>query len=84
MARQGLWKEAKYRWEKALKDEKNTAAIHNNIAIALERMGQLDEAEQEYKKALKLAPNNSYIKKNYQRFKETKDMKREKEKWKTK
>ena len=36
--------------------------------------------EKEYKTALKLAPNNPFIKKNYQRFKKNKKMKREKEK----
>lgn len=78
LARQGLWEEAQFRWIKSLKSEKNTAAIHNNLAIALERKGKIKEAEEEYKKALKLEPNNNFIKKNYQRFKENKKMKREK------
>ena len=80
LARQGLWEEAQFRWKKSIKSEKDTAAIHNNLAIALECTGKLDAAEQEYKKALKLSPNNAFIKKNYQRFKENKKIKREKEK----
>jgi len=80
LARKGLWEEAQFRWKKSLKNQKNTAAIRNNMAIALEQMGKIEEAEDEYKKALKLAPNNSYIKKNYEKFKKNKKMKREKEK----
>ncbi len=69
LARQGLWKEAHYRWEKVLAAGNDSAAVYNNIAIALEHMGRFDEAEQAYKKALKKSPNNSSIESNYKKFK---------------
>lgn len=69
LAQKGLWKEAHMRWERALAAGVENAAIHNNMAIALEQMGKREEAEKEYQKALKLEPNNSRIKGNYERLK---------------
>lgn len=68
LAKQGLWKEAHYRWKQVLADGKKTAAVYNNIAIALEKMGEFEEAEAAYKKALQLAPNNSTVKSNYEKL----------------
>lgn len=84
MAKEGLWQEAYYRWQKILKKEPNNASLHNNIAIALEQMGKKEEAEKEYKLALKLAPGNSYIKRNYDRFQSGDNLNDEKEKKKSK
>jgi len=69
LARQGLWKEARYRWEKVLKKGQESAAIYNNIAVSLEEAGNFEEAEKMYQKALSLAPGNSSIKSNYDRMK---------------
>ena len=69
LAQQGLWKEAYLRWERVAAAGKESAALHNNMAIALEEMGKREEAEKEYQKALKLSPNNSRIKSNYERLK---------------
>ena len=57
------------RWERAAAAGKESAALHNNMAVALEEMGKREEAEKEYQKALKLSPNNSRIKSNYERLK---------------
>lgn len=65
LAQQGLWQEAYYRWQKALSQGKESAEIHNNMAIALESMGRFAEAEKEYQEALKLAPGHPHIKKNH-------------------
>ena len=65
LAREGLWKEAYFRWAKSLEKGKESAALYNNMAIALEGMGKLEEAEKMYIKALKLSPNNPQIKKNF-------------------
>ena len=73
LAKRGLWKEAYYRWTRALLGGKETAALHNNIAISLEFQNRLDEAEKEYEKALKLDPNNEYIKRNLTRLKRRKN-----------
>lgn len=69
MAKEGLWQEAYFRWQRIVNEDPNNASLHNNIAIALEQMGKRDEAEKEYQIALKLEPQNSFIKKNYERFK---------------
>jgi len=92
LAKRGLWKEAHYRWKRALRTGQNTAAIHNNIAISLEFQNKLEEAKKEYEEALKLSPGNEYIKRNLSRLKrrmnpgmepdaeERKDLKRMKKK----
>jgi Flp pilus assembly protein TadD len=72
MAKSGLWREAFFRWQKYLQNGNNTAAVHNNMAIALENMGRLKEAEKEYLKALELAPANQVIKENFDQFKRLK------------
>ncbi len=69
LAKRGLWKEAHYRWTRALHSGIDTAAIHNNIAISLEFQNKLDEAKKEYEKALKLSPQNEFIKRNLSRLK---------------
>lgn len=69
LAKRGLWKEAYYRWSRALEAGNDSAAIHNNLAISLEYQNKLKEAEAEYQKALKLSPENEYIKRNISRLK---------------
>jgi Flp pilus assembly protein TadD len=73
VAQKGLWREAIYRWERATEIDPTYAAAHNNLAIAYEHEGELDKARVAYEKALKLEPNNSYIKQNYELFKEIND-----------
>ena len=75
MAREGLWKEAIYRWQRALKIEPGRAAIHNNLAVAYEHEGQWQKAEASYQEALRLAPHDSLIQANYSRFKKTREEK---------
>lgn len=64
MAMRGLWKEAYFRWQKSLEESGESALLHNNMAVALEKMGKYKEAEKEYEKALKLSPKNSHIETN--------------------
>ncbi len=73
VAQRGLWREAIYRWERAAQIDPTYAAAHNNLAIAYEHEGDLDKARAAYEKALQLEPNNSYIKQNYELFKEIND-----------
>jgi Flp pilus assembly protein TadD len=68
LAKNGLWKEAHYRWMKALNAGNNSAAVHNNIGISLEFQDMLKEAEAEYLKALELSPGNEFIKRNLSRL----------------
>ena len=73
VAQRGLWREAIYRWEKAVELDPTYAAAYNDLAIAYEHEGQLDKARKAYEKALELAPNNAQIRQNYELFKEIND-----------
>ncbi len=73
VARRGLWREAIYRWEKAVQIDPTYAAAHNDLAVAYEHEGQLDKARQAYEKALAIEPENAIIRQNYELFKEIND-----------
>jgi len=73
VAQRGLWREAIYRWEKAVDLDPNYAAAFNDLAIAYEHEGQLEKARKAYERALALDPNNAQIRQNYDLFKEIND-----------
>jgi type IV pilus assembly protein PilF len=73
VAQKGLWREAILQWERAAAIDPTYAAAQNNLAIAYEHEGELDKARAAYERALKIEPNNSYIKQNYELFKEIND-----------
>ena len=73
VAQKGLWREAILQWERAAAIDPTYAAAQNNLAIAYEHEGELDKARTAYEKALAIEPNNSYIKQNYELFKEIND-----------
>ena len=73
VAQRGLWREAIYRWEKAVELDPKYAAAFNDLGIAYEHEGQLDKARKAYEKALALEPNNPQIRQNYDLFKEIND-----------
>ena len=73
VAGRGLWREAIYRWEKAVELDPSYAAAFNDLAIGYEHEGQLDKARKAYEKALELDPNNSQIRQNFELFKEIND-----------
>ena len=73
VAQRGLWREAIYRWEKAVELDPTYAAAFNDLAIAYEHEGQLEKARKAYEKALELDPNNTQIHQNYDLFKEIND-----------
>ena len=63
-----LWDEAIFRWQKAIARDPRSAAAHNNLAVAYEKKGLWDDARKEYEAALKLEPENPWVKSNYDRF----------------
>jgi tetratricopeptide (TPR) repeat protein len=69
-AEKDLWDEAVFRWQKVILAEPNSAAAHNNLAVAYEKKGLWEEAGREYAVALELAPVNEYIKANSESCKE--------------
>jgi tetratricopeptide (TPR) repeat protein len=70
MARMNLWREAQFRFRRAVDLNPGDAMAHNNLAVALEANGNFDDALKEYREALRLDRGNSYIQKNYSRFTE--------------
>lgn len=72
-ARADNWDEAVRQWKKALDLGPDSAAAHNNLAIAHEKKGAWEEARKEYEAALGLAPDNPTIKDNFERFKSRKE-----------
>ncbi len=73
VAQKGLWREALYRWEKAVELDPQYAAAYNNLAIAYEHEGEFAKARKAYEKALELDPKNNFIRQNYEFFKEIND-----------
>lgn len=68
-AQKALWDEAIFRWKKVIMSNPNSAAAHNNLAVAYEKKGLWDEAKKEYEIALRISPENEYIQSNYENFK---------------
>ena len=73
-AKSGLWREARFRWEKYLEQRPDNARIHNNLAVAYEGLGDFERAGREYKEALRIDPDSKEIKANYESFQELLDL----------
>jgi len=64
MARDGNWREAKFRWERALGEDPADARLLNNLAVAEEALGEPALAKELYEKAIAAAPTDSRISNN--------------------
>ena len=73
VALRDLWKEALYRWQRAIDLDPTYAPAWNNLGIAFEHEGQFDEAREAYETALDLDPDNFTIEQNYDLFLEVND-----------
>jgi Flp pilus assembly protein TadD len=73
VARRGLWREAIYRWERAVQIDPAYAEAYNDLGVAYEHEGQLEKARKAYEKAIELDPKNPQIRQNYDLFKEIND-----------
>lgn len=73
VAARGLWREAIYRWERAVQIDPSYAEAYNDLGVAYEHEGELAKARQAYEKAMTLAPAHPSIKQNFELFKEVND-----------
>ena len=70
LAQRQLWKEAEFRWEKAVELDPTYASAWNNLGIAYEQQGKFDDAKKAYDKASALDPKNTFIRQNSDMFME--------------
>src|SRR5437867_4900787 len=68
MAQKGNWREAMFRWQRALQQQPTNSRLHNNLAVAYETLGDYAHAEEEYKLALKRDPDLKEVRENYALF----------------
>lgn len=73
VAQRGLWREATYRFERAIEIDPSYPAAYNNLAIAYEQSGRVEDARKAYEKALELDSKNALIRQNYDLFREIHD-----------
>lgn len=73
LAQKGLWKEAAFRWEKAVELDPTYPSAWNNLGIAYEQQGKFVDALRAYEKARTLDPKNNFIQQNYDLFREIYD-----------
>lgn len=69
-AQHGLWREATYRFERAIAIDPTYAPAYNNLAVACEQQGLIDKARNAYENAVARAPRDAMIRQNYELFKE--------------
>ena len=62
-----LWNEAIFRWQHILKIEPQNAKVHNNLGVAYEAVGKIDEALEAYERATELEPDNKFYRFNYRK-----------------
>ena len=73
VAQRGLWKEATYRWERAAEIDPTYAAAWNDLGSGYEQLGEFEKERQAYEKAMAIDPNNTFIRNNYDMFREIYD-----------
>ena len=62
-----LWNEAVFRWKQVINIDPEDSKAHNNLGVAYEALGNMDEAIASYQRAAELEPNNKYYRLNYRR-----------------
>jgi hypothetical protein len=68
MAERGNWREASFRWKRVMEQAGPDAKILNNLAVAAEAGGEMEQAGEYYAQALELAGGDPAIGENYRRF----------------
>ena len=62
-----LWNEAVFRWKQVISIDPEDSKAHNNLGVAYEALGDMEEAIASYQRAAELEPNNKYYRLNYRR-----------------
>jgi tetratricopeptide (TPR) repeat protein len=62
-----LWNEAIFRWKQVITVDPDDSKAHNNLGVAYEAVGKMDEAITAYQRAAELEPDNKYYRLNYRR-----------------
>ena len=62
-----LWNEAVFRWKQVISIDPEDSKAHNNLGVAYEALGNMEEAIAAYERAAELEPNNKYYRLNYRR-----------------
>lgn len=67
MAANGNWREAHFRWSGVVRSEPDDARWLNNLAVASEALGEVDEAQRLYERAREIDPRDPIIRDNASR-----------------
>ena len=62
-----LWNEAVFRWKQVIDVDPENSKAYNNLGVAYEALGKIDEAVTAYQRATELEPDNKYYRLNYRR-----------------
>ena len=62
-----LWNEAIFRWKQVINIDPDDSKAHNNLGVAYEAIGNMEEALAAYQRASELEPDNKYYRLNYRR-----------------
>ena len=73
VASKGLWKEATFRWERAVQIDPTYAEAWNDLAVGYEQLGRFDDARKAYERAMEISPGNTFIRNNYDLLREIYD-----------
>ena len=73
VARKGLWREARFRFERAVELDPSYADAYNNLGVVYEQEGLFEKAREAYEKAMALDPKDDAIRRNYEIFIEIHD-----------
>ena len=67
-AKMDLWREAQFRFLRAVEMDPSDPMAYNNLAVAYEGLGEYEKAREAYLRALRIDRSNQYIQRNYSRF----------------
>jgi len=67
VAKAKLWNEAAFRWQQVIDQEPKAAFAYNNLGVAYEAGGKIEQALTAYQQAVEIEPENKHYRYNYRR-----------------